>query len=281
MAAFDDGGTVTRVVPIVLSGLARGGDLRATITLTTAHPRCIDYDAVTAVVEVDGQEIMYQAIGITERSALADVATWLVNKFGTGVVRLVVDEPEPRADACSPDNGRIEPNAVGNRRGDVGCPSDDHAERKLVVVPIQVIRTRLLEADAAAAQERAQAGVRSRAEKVTVSPSPIGVPRSLPCSRRTTRRSSASSRIVFATRRHSGFLRPPSLLPSRSSLQPAHPIGDSRAQTQRPPKTMVKRSHFFDRTYSAQCCAQTSGTAPLRVRFASSQRSAFCRRAAR
>jgi len=69
--------TVARVVPIVLSGLARGGELRATLTLTTVHPRCIDYDAATVIVDVDGEEILYQAIGITERSALANVATWV------------------------------------------------------------------------------------------------------------------------------------------------------------------------------------------------------------
>jgi hypothetical protein len=73
---------MTRTVTVTLTGLARGGELRATVALSTIRPRCIDYSLARVTVDVDGCEISCMAQGITDTSALTSVAQWLIKTFG-------------------------------------------------------------------------------------------------------------------------------------------------------------------------------------------------------
>jgi hypothetical protein len=85
---------MTRKVSIVLTGLARGGELRAAVTLTTVRPRCIDYSVATVTVDVDGHEVEHESMGITDTSALTSTAEWLIEKFGAKAA-IVNRDPAP------------------------------------------------------------------------------------------------------------------------------------------------------------------------------------------
>ena len=73
---------MTRTVTVTLTGLARGGELQATVTLSTIRPRCIEYSLARVTVDLDGCEVSCMAQGITDTSALKSVAQWLIKTFG-------------------------------------------------------------------------------------------------------------------------------------------------------------------------------------------------------
>jgi hypothetical protein len=95
-SSWGDRTRVTRTANVVLTGLARGTELRATITLSTVRPRCIDYSAAEVVVQVNGQEVRHQCIAMTDTSALTSMAHWLIEKFGAKAASI---NREPMPDA--------------------------------------------------------------------------------------------------------------------------------------------------------------------------------------
>jgi hypothetical protein len=73
-------------------------ELRASITLSTVRPRCIDYSAADVVVQVKGEEVRHQCIAITDTSALTSMAQWLIEKFGAKAARI---NREPTSDSAA------------------------------------------------------------------------------------------------------------------------------------------------------------------------------------
>lgn len=73
---------MTRTVTVILTGLARGGELQTVVALSTVRPRCIEYSLARVSVEVDGCHVTCEAQGITDESALTSVARWLLQTFG-------------------------------------------------------------------------------------------------------------------------------------------------------------------------------------------------------
>jgi hypothetical protein len=73
---------MTRTVNVTLTGLARGGELVTVVSLSEIRPRCIEYALACVTVEIDGCQVSCQAQGVTETTALASIARWLVRTFG-------------------------------------------------------------------------------------------------------------------------------------------------------------------------------------------------------
>lgn len=73
---------MTRTVDVKLTGLARGGELVTVVSLSTIRPRCIEYSLASVTVDIDGCQVSCQAQGITETTALASIARWLVKTLG-------------------------------------------------------------------------------------------------------------------------------------------------------------------------------------------------------
>lgn len=85
---------MTRKAKVVLTGLVRGTEVHANVTLSTVRPRCIDYCAADVTIEVDGREVTHQVLAMTDTSALTSMAQWLIEKFGAKVAS-VSREPAP------------------------------------------------------------------------------------------------------------------------------------------------------------------------------------------
>jgi hypothetical protein len=84
---------MTRTVNITLTGLARGGELLAVVTLATIKPRCIEYSLASVTVDVDGCQVSCQSQGITETSALQSIAQWLIKTFGAKAAAVSRNQP--------------------------------------------------------------------------------------------------------------------------------------------------------------------------------------------
>lgn len=89
---------MTRTVNVKLTGLARGGELLAVVTLSTIRPRCIEYSLAKVSIDVDGDAVTYEAVAMTDTSALTNMAQWLIAKFGATAAS-INREPGVRAAA--------------------------------------------------------------------------------------------------------------------------------------------------------------------------------------
>jgi hypothetical protein len=77
-----------RTVKVILTRLAPQAALRGTVTFFTVRPRCLEYRAAEATIDVDGIEVIHMAIGFTDESALQSLSTWMMEALHAKIVSL-------------------------------------------------------------------------------------------------------------------------------------------------------------------------------------------------